>query len=74
MEFPTSALFEERSLDEVCELLGLGFTSAVGHADTANIFADVLGFDVETRRVTLTLKKVRLQLLVNIAALVSRKV
>ena len=32
-------------------------TSAVGHADTANVFADVLGIDVPCNRVSVTLNK-----------------
>lgn len=56
-EFPASVKFVEKTLDEAKALLAAGFISAVGHADTASVFADVLSLGVETKRVTLTLKK-----------------
>lgn len=55
--FPAQPLFEEISLDETKELLASGFESAVGHADTANVFAGVLELDVPTNRVTVSLEK-----------------
>lgn len=42
------------SLD-VARNLAKTATSAVGHADTAAVFADVLGIDVPTNRVSVTL-------------------
>jgi len=55
--FPSNALFEEKTPEEAHGLLAEGFTSAVGHADTAAVFADVLGLDVVPNRVSVTLKK-----------------
>lgn len=34
-----------------------GLTSAVGHADTANVFASVLGIPVQMSRITVSLTK-----------------
>jgi|SRR3989344_4436737 len=56
-EFPAQPLFEEVSLDEVRSELCEGFTSAVGHADTAAVFQSELGMPVNAERVTLSLKK-----------------
>lgn len=33
-----------------------GYVSAVGHADTAEIFSDILGFEIPYKRVTVSLK------------------
>lgn len=54
---PAQILFEEISLDEAKKLLQDGFTSAVGHADTATILADLLQLPVESARVTVSLAK-----------------
>lgn len=53
--FPASVHVEEISLDEVRRVLASGFESAVGHADTAAVFGDVLGMTVPANRVTVTL-------------------
>jgi hypothetical protein len=55
-DFPASPLFTELSLEEVRVALAGGFSSAVGHADTAAVFADVTGLPVETARVTVCLR------------------
>jgi hypothetical protein len=56
-EFPAQPLFEEISLDEVQKSLEDGFTSAVGHADTAAVFSSQLGIEVPANRTTVSLKK-----------------
>jgi hypothetical protein len=56
-ELPARPAFEELSLAEAREALDRGFESAVGHADTAAVFSDVLGIEVLTVRNTVTLKK-----------------
>lgn len=56
--FPAQPHFEELTLDEVCVMLRADeWTSAVGHADTAAIFADALGMQVPCARVTVSLRK-----------------
>lgn len=45
--------FKKLTVEEAQGLLADGFESAVGHADTAAVFADVLGATVPTNRVTL---------------------
>ena len=42
---------------ETEEVAASGFTSVVGHPDTANVLADMLGVPVEFNRVSLKLKK-----------------
>jgi hypothetical protein len=55
---PQGALhFKEISLPEAKDLLGGGFESAVGHADTAAVMADQLGIRVSANRVTIALHK-----------------
>lgn len=56
-EFPVQPLFEEIPLTEVRAMLATGFESAVGHADTASVFTDVLDLPVNTVRATVVLKK-----------------
>ena len=41
----------------VARYLAIDATSAVGHADTASVFADVLGVDVPCNRTSVTLNK-----------------
>jgi len=51
----------EIELDEVKELLTdsneLGFESAIGHADTANVFSSQLGLEVPFNRASVELEK-----------------
>jgi topoisomerase IA-like protein len=54
---PAQPLIEEISLDEAKKLLQDGFTSAVGHADTANILADLIQIPVESARITVSLAR-----------------
>lgn len=54
--FPVSIHVVELTLDEARQWLNRGFQSAVGHADTAAVFASVLGFDVPCVRSTVTLQ------------------
>ena len=44
------------SLEEAKALLADGFTSAVGHADTAAVYSAQLGMDVPANRTTVALK------------------
>lgn len=55
--FPAQPLFEEISLDEVRAMLSGGFESAVGHADTASVFSEVLGLDVPAERISVSLSE-----------------
>ena len=56
--FPATPRFEELTLDEVRTALVAGeWTSAVGHADTAAVFADTLGMQVPCARTTVSLHK-----------------
>ena len=54
--FPADIHVEEISLKEA-QSLAADMTSAVGHADTANVFSSVLGIDVLANRVTVVLNK-----------------
>ena len=54
--FPASFEAKEVTLEEARALLAAGFESAVGHADTANVFARVLGLPVGANRSTVSLK------------------
>lgn len=54
--FPASVSVEEVSLDEAKSLVAVGFESGVGHADTANVFADQLGVAVPAARATIILE------------------
>lgn len=53
--FPARVFVEELSLDEVRRELAADVESAVGHADTAAVFGDVLGVTVPANRATVTL-------------------
>jgi len=55
--FPVQPLFEEISLQEAKLALANGFESSVGHADTAAVYADVLGMEVPAVRSTVALEK-----------------
>ncbi len=55
--FPSNPLFEEISVSEVKDMIGEGFQSVVGHADTASVFSDVLGVAVPSVRSTVSLQK-----------------
>jgi len=55
--FPAQPLFEEISKDEAKKALAEGFTSAVGHADTAAVFSSQLGTKVEANRTTVSLSE-----------------
>jgi hypothetical protein len=54
--FPATVSFEEVSVGVARALLEGGFTSAVGHADTAAVFSSVLDTPVSMNRATLSLK------------------
>lgn len=54
---PVTISVRELALDEVIKMLNSGFTSAVGHADTAAVFSDQLGVTVPTNRITVSLNK-----------------
>ena len=47
--------FRRVTVEEARSLLASGFTSAVGHGDTANVLSDFLGIPVPTNRVTVSL-------------------
>lgn len=55
--FPASISFEAISLENARALAAEGFTSAVGHADTAAVFSGQLGVPVLAQRATVTLKQ-----------------
>ena len=57
IQFPASVNFTEVALEEVVKLLGNEVDSAVGHADTAAVFSNLLGLKVEAKRQTVTLAK-----------------
>jgi hypothetical protein len=48
--------FQEISIDDVKELLADGFTSAIGHQDTAAVVSDLLEMDVPANRISVELK------------------
>lgn len=55
---PATPTFTELTLEEVKDLLAsASWSSGVGHADTAAVFADTLGTPVPCARVTVTLHK-----------------
>ncbi len=54
--FPIDIHVEEISLEQA-KTLATDAMSAVGHADTANVFSNVLGVDVPANRVNVVLKK-----------------
>lgn len=56
--FPAIATLTELTLGEVKSLLAsASWSSGVGHADTAAVFADTLGTPVSCARITVTLHK-----------------
>jgi hypothetical protein len=56
-DFTEGELFIRRiSLEEAQEILGFGFVSAVGHADTARVLSALLEVDVPVARVNVTLE------------------
>lgn len=55
-ELPANVSFEELTAGEAAERIREGVTSAVGHANTAAVFADVLGEPVEAQRTTVSLR------------------
>lgn len=55
---PATPTFSELTLEEVNDLLAsANWSSGVGHADTAAVFADTLGTSVLCARITVTLEK-----------------
>ncbi len=54
---PAVISVRELALDEVVKMLNNGFTSAVGHADTAAVFSSQLGVTVPTNRITVALNQ-----------------
>lgn len=54
--FPANVRFEELALDEAREM-ARDAKSAVGHADTAAVFTDVLGLSVPANRANVVLAK-----------------
>lgn len=55
-DMPASVRFEEVSVDRAADIAQEA-ESAVGHADTAAVFSDVLGVDVPAQRATIALNK-----------------
>jgi len=51
---PATIKFEEVSIDSVAGALS-GFTSAIGHADTAKIVSNILGVEVAMNRISVSL-------------------
>jgi hypothetical protein len=56
-EFPVQPLIEEITLSDAKARLEGNLESAVGHSDTAAIFADQLGMPVPSNRMTVSLAK-----------------
>ena len=54
---PATVKFEEVSVAEVAKALESGFTSAIGHADTAAVVGSLLGMEVAMNRVNVTLTR-----------------
>ena len=54
---PTTVRFEEVSAEVVAKALSSGFTSAIGHADTAAVVGSLLGMEVAMNRVNVTLTR-----------------
>ena len=52
----TPVTFTLLTLDNAKEILSNGFTSAIGHSDTATVVSDLLGMDVPTNRVSISLE------------------
>lgn len=55
-DWGTSVTFTPLSLDEAKEILASGFTSAIGHEDTARVVSNLLGMDVPANRVSINLE------------------
>jgi hypothetical protein len=53
---PTAPRFSEISVEQARKLLSSTLESGVGHADTAALFAEVLGMEVPRNRTTVALK------------------
>ena len=47
--------FKEVTREDIKEVLGEGFTSAIGHVDTANVLSNMLGVEVVCNRVNVEL-------------------
>ena len=56
IQFPSSVNFTEVALDEVVAALSEDLDSAVGHADTAAVFSNLLGLKIEAKRQTVVLQ------------------
>ncbi len=52
---PATVRFEEVSTESVAGALSGGFTSAIGHADTAKIVSNILGTEVAMNRISVSL-------------------
>ncbi len=52
---PATVKFEEVSTESVAGALAGGFTSAIGHADTAKIVGNILGMEVAMNRINVSL-------------------
>jgi len=52
---PATVKFEEVTVAEVARALSSGFTSAIGHADTAAVVGNILGVEVAMNRVSVSL-------------------
>jgi hypothetical protein len=55
--FPATISFEEVSVEAAVALLGTGFTSGVGHENTAAVFSSILGITVSMDRATFSLTR-----------------
>ncbi len=54
---PSTIEVREITVEQARNLLAEGLESAVGHADTAAVFSNVLGLPVATNRATVSLSK-----------------
>ncbi len=52
---PATVKFEEVTVAEVARALSSGFTSAIGHADTAAVIGNILGVEVAMNRINVSL-------------------
>ena len=52
---PATVKFEEVTPEVVAKALESGFTSAIGHADTAKIVGNILGMEVAMNRINVSL-------------------
>ena len=53
---PVNVTFKVITEQQASALLANGFVSAVGHADTANLFSNTLGVDIRPNRVSVRLR------------------